>query len=178
MPNLFTVPGSPGHLSAIGGDPSLAALSAAQMFTSVFRMSPAEYQQQPAAVIVGDCAVTCSAKLAQALQDHPGRPIWVDGDMSLESDVVLGSVAEPALIVAGGNVQFAAASIQINGLLYSRAADWTNAGGGATVQGAAVAEGHFSGAGAPTVNYDPDILRRLNIGSGSLVRVPGSWRDF
>jgi hypothetical protein len=178
MPNLLTVPGSPGPLSAIGNDPELAALTPAQMFASVFRMSPDEYRRQPAAVTVDDCAASCSAKLAQAVQDHPGRPIWIDGDATFEADVVLGSALEPVIIVAGGNVQFAAPSIRINGLLYSRAADWNNTGNGAIVQGAAVAEGNFGGIGAPTFLYEPDILRRLNVSSGSLVRVPGSWRDF
>jgi hypothetical protein len=69
--------------------------------------------------------------------------------------------------------------VQIFGLLYGQAADWANAGMGAvTVQGAAVAEGNFIGTGIPTIQYDPAILERLRLGTGTMVRVPGSWRDF
>ena len=29
-----------------------------------------------------------------------------------------------------------------------------------------------------TIEYDPVVLKHLGLASGSLVRVPGSWRDF
>ena len=29
-----------------------------------------------------------------------------------------------------------------------------------------------------TIEYDPAVLNQLRLASGSLVRVPGSWRDF
>ena len=66
--------------------------------------------------------------------------------MTIESDVDLGSDANPVLIVATGNVRLGAASVNIVGLLYSQAADWDNGGpGDVKVQGAAVAEGNFIG---------------------------------
>jgi hypothetical protein len=41
-----------------------------------------------------------------------------------------------------------------------------------------VAEDNITGTGATTVTYNADVLRRLRQNTGSLVRLPGSWRDF
>jgi hypothetical protein len=46
------------------------------------------------------------------------------------------------------------------------------------VFGAVVAEGALTVAGAPTISFDPAILRTIGLTQGSLVRIPGSWRDF
>jgi PilX N-terminal len=176
---LFTVPGSPPAASVFDNDTSLTGLNANQMFTTLFRLGKEAYRQQPGTVRLDDCATACSAKLLAAAQTHPGRMIWVDGDLTIESDLVLGSAAEPVLIVATGNIGVDAAAVQINGLIYSQAGNWSNGGLGAvTVRGAAVAEGNFTGNGIPTIQYDPAILKLLSVGTGSLVRVPGSWRDF
>jgi hypothetical protein len=149
------------------------------MFSATFRMAKSRYREQGGAVVLTDCAAACSTKLRDAVQAFPGRVIWVEGDMTIESDVALGSVAEPVLIVSSGNVALDAGSVQIVGLLYSQAVDWDNAGLGAvTVQGAAVAEGNFIGDGTPLIQYDPAVLKTLRLGTGTMVRVPGSWRDF
>jgi hypothetical protein len=174
-------------------DPALGSLTAEQMFTSMFRMRHSTYKTQPAAVVLEDCAVACKDKLLTAWQANPGHILWVEGDMTIESDVNLGSAGnpldpldppDPVLIVATGNIRLAAsAAVNIVGLLYSKAADWDNGGpSSAEVLGAAVAEGNFVGrdigGGAPWVQYNEAILRRLQLSTGSFVRVPGSWRDF
>ena len=70
---------------------------------------------------------------------------------------VLGSAAEPVVIVATGNIKLDAASVRIYGLIYSQAADWDNDGlGDVWVQGAAVAEGNFSGDGTTEDLVRPD----------------------
>jgi hypothetical protein len=130
-------------------------------------------------VVLSDCAGACSNKLLEAARDFPGRVIWVEGDMTIEADVVLGTAAEPVLIVSTGNIQLNAGSVQIVGLLYSQAVDLDNAGVGAvSIQGAVIAEGNFIGDGTPLIQYDPAILKTLRLGTGTMVRVPGSWRDF
>lgn len=158
-------------------DAALAALTPDQVFVSIFNMGKTTYRNQPAAVVLTDCAIACSAKLLEAAQAARGRVIWVDGDMTIEADAVLGSTDEPVLIVASGNVQLNAASIQIYGLLFSQS-DLNAGDGDASFEGAAVATGGFSGSGSSTILYRADILRRLSLSTGSFVRVPGSWRDF
>ena len=178
---LITLPGTPVEASILdqGNDASLSGLAPAQMFASLFRMATENFKYQPAVVRLDGCAVACSDKLSNALQAHPGRMIWVDGDMTVESNVSLGSALEPVVIVATGNVKLEAASVRVYGLIYSQAADWDNDGlGDVWVQGAAVAEGNFSGDGTPKIWYEPAILNRLKLNTGSFVRVPGSWRDF
>jgi PilX N-terminal len=176
---LTTVPGSPAEASIVASDASLSTLTTQQMFTSLFRMAKETYKQQPGAVHLDDCASACSAKLLASVQANPGRIHWIDGDMTLDANVVLGSATEPVLIVSTGSINLDAASVQVYGLLYSQAATWSNAGLGAvTVRGAAVAEGNYSGNGIPIIEYDPAILKLLSLSTGALVRVPGSWRDF
>jgi PilX N-terminal len=193
LPNLQpnNVRGTPIE-ALVATDPKLGSLTPDQAFASVFKMSKAAYRNQPATVVLNDCAVACRDKLLAAWQPNPelmqagrinpGRIIWVEGDMAVEADLNLGTVEAPVLIVATGNVRLAA-SVNIVGLLYSQAADWDNGGpGDAKVRGAAVAEGNFIGrdigGGDYWVQYDSTILRWLRLGTGSFVRVPGSWRDF
>ena len=64
-------------------------------------------------------------------------------------------------------------------LLYGASLHWNDAPAGtAILRGAAIAEGAYSGNGAPEFVYDAAVLSRLQHDSGSYVRVPGSWRDF
>ena len=176
---LRSHPGTPAEASIIANDASLGVLTPDQMFSSVFRLGKTSYRLQPGAVILDDCASACSARLQAAVQSNPGRVIWVDGDLRIEANVALGTPAEPVLIVSSGNINLDAASVQIAGLLYSQAADWNNGGlGTVTVQGAAIAEGNFVGSGTPAIDYDAAVLRTLRLGTGTMVRVPGSWRDF
>jgi hypothetical protein len=178
----------------VATDPALGSLSADQMFASMFKMNKASFKNQPATVVLNDCAAACTDKLLSAWQPspglvnpgriNPGQIIWVEGDMTIESDLILGSAEAPVLIMATGNINLDAASVSIVGVLYSQAASWNNAGlGDIKVQGAAVAEGDFVAAGVGSggtewLQYDPLVLRWLRLSTGSFVRVPGSWRDF
>ena len=120
---LTTLPGTPVAASIVdqSNDASLSSLSPQQMFASLFRMAPGTYRMQPAAVRLEDCAVNCSAKLIEAVQANPGSMLWVDGDMTIDSNVTLGSALKPVLIVASGSIRFDAASVRIYGLVYSQA---------------------------------------------------------
>jgi len=179
----------------VATDPTLGGLTSDQMFASVFKMNKATYKNQPATVVLNDCAAACTDKLLAAWQPmpdriNPGRVIWIEGDMTVESDAIVGCpanpadpVSDPVLIVATGNINLEADSVRICGLLYSQAAGWNNAGpNDVTLQGAAVAEGNFVasgiGGGSHWLEYRADILSQLRLSTGSFVRVPGSWRDF
>jgi hypothetical protein len=164
------------------------------MFASMFKMNKASFKNQLGTVVLNDCAAACTDKLLAAWQPspglvnpgriNPGLIIWVEGDMTIESDLDLGSVEAPVLIVATGNISLDAASVNIVGMLYSQAATWNNAGlGDVRVQGAAVAEGDFVAAGIGSggtewLQYDPNVLQWMRLSSGTFIRVPGSWRDF
>lgn len=180
---LASTPGTPGDISVVAGDPSLNLVAAApfstedRMFAGVFNMAPATFREQPAAVLLVCGGGTCGAdELRTAITMNPGRPIWVQGHLAVDTAGDIGAAAAPVLLVVEGNLTFPTPA-SIYGLVYVRQADWVTAGGG-QVQGAVVAEGRLSGAGTTTFVHDADMLTRLRGASGSFVRVPGSWKDY
>lgn len=176
---LSSVPGTPGSASVLANDRSLGALgSADRMFVTVFGMDRATYRTQPAVVQVA-CSGNCATQIAQAVSRNPGRVIWVQGAATIESAQVWGSAAEPVMLLVSGDLTVAA-NLQLVGVLYLQgdSTTWTTNAGSTLVQGAVLAEGDLSVQGAPTIVFDPGVLRTINLTQGSLVRIPGSWRDF
>jgi hypothetical protein len=92
------------------------------------------------------------------------------------------------MIVVDGDIALTGTNVDIVGLLYSQR-DISITGTNLTVRGAVVAARDFSRTGTNTTieynpahltqpNLIPPVLTQLRLASGSLVRVPGSWRDF
>jgi hypothetical protein len=176
-PVLITLPGSSTSRSKVESDASLAGLSPQQLFTSVFRMHPQTFKQQPAAVVLNGCAAPCSEELRQAVEGNPGRIIWIQGNMALSTELDLDAVDPPALIVASGDITISARA-RIRGLLVSQSSI-VNSAPNTRIHGAVIAAGDVTNsATGATIEYDPAVLKQLRLASGSLVRVPGSWRDF
>ncbi len=187
----------------VANDVSLANLTPSggsslgeMMFLASFGMPPAAYRQQPAVVRL-TCAGDCATAVQLAAAAHPGRVLWIDGDLVVGAaeTLSLGSNAMPAVLIVDGNLDFAAGSdVDIQGLVFVRGSAWT-AAGNASVTGAFVAEGAasvdptidggFAIVGAPVISFDQatvdqlsEVRSRLVLDFGSFVRVPGSWRDF
>jgi hypothetical protein len=174
-------PGTPGLSTILQEDPLFSSASPAWMtadryFASVFNVWPATFRDQPAAVVL-NCGVSgCTdTDVLDKIAMHPGHPIWVAGNLVVGS-ADIGSAAAPALLIVNGDLTFSAAHT-VYGLVYLRQATWTTAGTG-TIQGAVVAEGDVEGTGVLTLVHDAAVLTRLRYAAGSLVRVPGSWKDF
>ena len=176
---LSSTPGTPGSASVLASDPSLTELATSdRMFVSVFGMDRATYRSQPAAVQV-ICSGNCATQIATAVSQNPGRVIWVQGPATIDSAQVWGTAAQPVMLLVQGNLTVSA-NLQLFGVLYLQgdAATWTTNAGTTLVQGAVVAEGDLSVQGAPTIVFNPGVLQTINLTQGSLVRIPGSWRDF
>lgn len=178
-PNLVvgSAPGSPAAHSIVESDPGLQSLADnRRFFSTVFATWPETYRDQPATVRA-DCAGACNAGQVRALAAlNPGRVIWVDGDLNLDTGGALGSAVDPVLLVATGQITV---DIPVYGLVYSHADDWASAGTAAgEIHGALVAGGRISGNGSFNTLYNAEILARLRWLSGSFVRVPGGWKDF
>jgi hypothetical protein len=113
---------------------------------------------------------------------NPGRPLWLTGNLNIDSAGDIGSALDPVVIVVNGDLQFTTSGVTIFGVVYNRLlpagdTDWTTTGSG-QVTGAVVAEGGVNGTGAVTVAYDADVIRLIRFNNGSFVRVPSSWRDY
>jgi hypothetical protein len=186
---IASVPGTPVSTSIRKGDPSFrsrtdpgAPITANQMFAAVFGMDRSTYRSQPAAVRI-TCSGDCGSAIADAASDNPGRVIWVQGPVTIGSNRTLGGPGiPPVMLVVQGNLTVSA-DLTLFGVLYlhdpSGATSWaTNAGTTTVVHGAVIAEGDLSITGTPTISFDPNVLRTINLSQGSMVRVPGSWRDF
>lgn len=174
---LTTAAGSFGGARTVVQDPAvLGAWSADRMFASFFGVDRASFRRHPATVVVA-CGADCSEALAAAVARNPGRPIWIDGDLVVDQALSLGSAEQPVLLVVGGRVVFHAAGAQLTGIVYSQAAAWA-AGGGGHVRGAVLAEGHLAGPSLPSIQFDRAVVDRVRLATGSMIRVPGGWRDF
>ncbi|MBE7419060.1 MAG: hypothetical protein HS128_15210 [Ideonella sp.] len=177
---LSSTPGTPAADSVITADPVLGALTAERMFVSFFGMDRTTYRTQPAAIQV-TCSGDCDTAVANAIARNPGRVVWVQGPLTIDSNRVFGSPSTPVMLVVQGDLTVSA-NLQLYGVLYlfdpSGASSWATTAGSTLVQGAVVAEGALSMQGAPAIVFDPGVLATINRTQGSLVRIPGSWRDF
>ena len=82
-------------------DTTLSSLSAApdRVFASVFGAWPGTYRLQPAALRLTCPGGGCRQALTDLALANPGRVLWVDGNLTLESDGDIGSAAEPVTLV-------------------------------------------------------------------------------
>jgi len=173
---VVSLPGTPPGASLVGSDTSLSSMSDDQMFKSFFGMTKQQFQDAPSTTTV-NCGGVCNDPMLDAISGG-ARVLWVEGDMTLNSDAVYGSPQRPVIIVVNGNAEIRG-TITIYGVLYCQDGTWDNTGGGdAQIVGAAIAEGNFTATGTPNPTYDPNVLRRLRETSGQFAKVPGGWRDF
>jgi hypothetical protein len=98
--------------------------------------------------------------------------------VSIGANTTLGSANDPFIMIVDGSVNLGGTPL-IYGIMYSTAINWDCTGcGSATLVGAAISEGNYTGNGTPDFFYDPAVMQRLQAIPGDFVRVPGSWRDF
>jgi len=173
---LSRAAGTPGSAVPVQSS-ALHDLGTSRTFAAVFNMWSDTYRAQPGAVVLNCSVVTCNASAVRdAVRFNPGRPLWVNGDLSIDSAGDIGSAATPVLIVVTGQLNTSVTTATIHGLVYVQTASWLDTGT-ARVQGAVVVEGDVA-TGSPVLAYDTAVLNVLHLTNGSFVRVPGSWRDF
>ncbi len=175
---VTTLPGGTPSLALVTGDVALQGLSASRFFSSFFGLDKDAWRQQPAVRTV-TCQGVCNGAVAQAI-DAAGGPslLWVDGDVSLDGPLSLGTPSRPVMLLARGVLRVSG-SVTAHGLLHGSRIEWNDNGSGAgLLRGAATSEAGYTGNGAPDLYYDAATLALLKGNSGSFARVPGSWRDF
>lgn len=188
---LFGPAGTPSSATKIELEPKFQNGSLAggalpvgeRMFAANVGLLPNSYRDQPSASVI-TCAPTCNeVPLVAALASAPTRMLWINGNVSIDTAVTLGSANAPVMIViAGGSLTFTAAAT-IYGVVYGgRSSDvapgaFTVSGSG-TVRGALMAEHALVGVGDPVIAFDPSVVTTLRQTRGSFVVVPGTWKDF
>ena len=150
-----------------------AATDPAAFFVGHFGLSKAAWTRQPAVHRL-DCLGDCGTALA-ALHARGITLVALPGDLLLRGPLNLGTQQRPMLIVAAGSIQLQGAVV-LHGVLYGNGLSW--AAPTATVNGALISEGATAGDASLLLTRDADVLDALRTRQGSLVRLPGSWRDF
>lgn len=189
---VVSQPGSPGgQMSAVANDANMslpditgtnATTTAERMFAAVFNLRSSVFRTQPATLEMTCGVAGCSAaSLRTLVNGNPGRPIWLDGNLNIDTNGDIGSATDPVLLVVNGSLNFSVSNATIFGVVYimtpAGSTEWTTNGGGKIV-GAVVTDKEIRGNGTTSFVFDPDVVTRTRWGVGSFVRVPGSWRDF
>jgi len=170
---VTSMPGTPAANSIVANDSALSTVSPQALFTSFFGMGRDSWRGLATEVA---CGGNCTAAL-EAAATAGAQAIWVEGDLELQGNAVIGTSERPVVIVVNGTMAMRGTA-DIHGLVY--ATNWDNSGGGsALLRGAAVSESGFTANGSADFYFDPPVLQRLTRGgAGAFVRLPGSWRDF
>lgn len=182
--NTTTLPGTPPQNSMITGDTSLSTLSSSQdgMFQSFFGTSVAQYKANTTKVKVltaADCGSNCESAFNAAYSEAGGgfRFFYLEAYLQVSSGTI-GSADDPVAIVTSADIRFNGGT-NVWGLIYGDSDNFTPSGlGSGTLRGAVVARNDFSVNGNPEFIYDPDVLKKLQEDTGTILRVPGSWKDF
>jgi hypothetical protein len=161
-----------------GHDVALAALSPDQLFVATFGLDKTRWRDQPSVTRLR-CPAACAGALAAAVANSADAAlVWIDGDLSLQGPVALGTAQHPVAIVVSGAARLDGA-VAITGALYAARLSWNGTdGSGAVLRGAAVSEADYRGDGAPQFVYDPQVLDLLARRAGTYARISGSWREL
>jgi len=174
---LESVPGTPVSQTVVQADTALQGTADAE---AVFKMfmgaSSARYQLHPSLRGLncnGDCTGAISTAYAAGQ-----RILWMGGPLRIGSNMVLGSVNDPLLIVASGNVTLDG-PFQLNGMLVTLGnLTWTNGSAAPSViNGIVLVGGAMVTDGRVDIVYQQAVADQLRNRVGSYVRVPGGWID-
>lgn len=188
MPSTaITLPGQPVQNALLSGDSSLSSLASSdptctnsKMFQSFFGTTFQEYQNAPSTYSI-DCstAQSCGTAVQTAYNDG-WRSFYFSNSFvyNNSSGGNLGSASDPVTIVSAGTVNING-NINIYGVIFSNDASLNDLGtGNSTIDGALVTCGQLTTKGNGSVTYDGSVMTSLNKTSGTIVPVPGSWRDW
>jgi hypothetical protein len=158
-------------------DATLAGSTPARFFASHFGIGRSDWSTQPSVTRI-DCSTDCAPAVLRAIDAGDTPPlIWVDGDLTLDGPVTLGTLERPVALVVTGVAQLRGA-VRLHGVLHAGAASWTTPATDALLRGALLSDTTYDGDGTPALVYDRAVLATLQRAAGSFVAVGGSWHDF
>jgi len=175
---LQSVPGTATN-QVVTQDATLASpnVTADRLFQMYLGATASGYQRYPALRPLQCDAADCGAAI-QTAYDAGQRILWVNGPMTISSNLVLGSIDSPLLVVATGDITLMGA-FQFNGMLATLGnLNWTNASGAMSlVNGMVLVGGDMQTAGGVDIVYQQTVADQLRNRIGSFVRVEGGWTD-
>ncbi|MBI3157083.1 MAG: pilus assembly PilX N-terminal domain-containing protein [Burkholderiales bacterium] len=182
---LTTLPGMPAQNSIVATDDTLKNVASADadcsnsgIFQQYFGAPIEEYASSPSTKKLScGSSADCTSKLLDAYDDG-WRSFFFESDVQLAGNHTLGSTLEPVILVTENNLKITG-TWEITGLIFSNNSEWDNLGTGSSkLNGAQLSCANYKNNGNGTITYDPDALRNARRMSATLVRVPGSWRDW
>ncbi len=175
---LTTAPGGAAGASVSAQDAALASIDSNHLFATHFGVDKAHWNSH-AAVQAIDCRSECAARVVAAINGvAANRMVSITGDVHLSGPVTLGSPAQPVVLVVDGTLTLDG-DVALYGLAYASGIRWDDTHSAqAQVHGALISASTYQGNGTPDLYHDAAVLRALQLHTGSVARVPGSWRDF
>jgi hypothetical protein len=162
-------------------DPMLAGMTAEAFFEHIMGMSKSDFQSGAEVVNTGSGA---GASLLDSINLNPA--VWVNGDLTLQGDV-LGTPQNPVTLVVDGNLRITGNAI-IWGIVYTTGSDFS--AGNSKIFGSLVAENNITAlTGTSSVFHNSDLASVQAGGGGgggeygagvATVRAyfdTGSWRE-
>ncbi len=181
---VTTLAGSPAANAVIARDEALGRLAAhdadgAAYFAAWFGTTPAQFEAAPTTHRIAGCSGAGCGVAMQAAHADGHDSFVVDGDLSLDAagwpGGSIGTLERPIMLVVRGRLALAG-NVPLHGLVYIDVAD-SPAALDAQIHGGLIARSGITAGGMGTIHYDADVLARLRSGTGTLARLPGSWRD-
>jgi hypothetical protein len=177
MITSLSMPGSPGAGVIADDDTAMGNTPPERFFASFFGLSRAAFARQPA-VTTFTCGGGCGDSLRAHVRANPGRPVWVADNLIIDSAGDIGTPDNPVLLVVNGQASWATSGINVHGVVYAQGASASNGSSSNWVQGALISESAINAPTLPGTRYDATIIQRIRQQQGSVIRLPGGWRDF
>jgi Tfp pilus assembly protein PilX len=186
-----TIPGQPVANAMIGNDTSLSAIaasdptcSASALFKTYFGVTMPQYAALKDTKTIAGCdqANACGS-LVQAAMAAGWKNFYFPDGFALSNSAPFTAMGAPGanngvMIVSPSGIDITG-GITIYGMVFSNSADLNDVGtGSANINGAMVTCTGYNSNGNGTLNYDSNALGGPSPTSGTMARVPGSWRDF
>jgi len=171
-----TLPGTPWPSAMLANDTSLSALSANPdaMFASFFGTTLAQFQSSTSTKNLTSCGSVVNDFTTAFNQGF--RSFYTTCDFQTNND--MGTTQNPIIFVTTGELRINGGA-DVYGMVYVDRANFDAQGlGNASINGALIVRGDYCANANADYNYDADVLSKLGAGSGSLIRIPGSWKDF
>lgn len=174
--NTSTLPGTPWQNSMIANDASLSSLSTNSdaMFESYFGTTLAQFKSDASTAILG----TASCEDDYDKKFKIGYRSFYTECTTFSTQKDMGSSTDPVIFVTTGDLKFNGGA-NLYGLIYGDQATWDGVGtGNGSINGALIVRGNYCANANADYNYSADALKKIRGLTGSMVRIPGSWKDF